>query len=180
MKFEIPFDEKIYKKQMEIYFQLNWENRKKNNRLYNYFGFVLLILGILLLIETNSSKITVPAGFIIGGVLCLMSYYKFYIPYLKSKRKFNLEVDRISKEYTENPWSEIEFMEDGITVKDYTGELKLLWSSYNFYRIIGTTLIVIGKDRPIAIDEVEIGFNNFQKIIEIVDVAVKKTTAKND
>ncbi|ULC58413.1 hypothetical protein MBM09_10815 [Flaviramulus sp. BrNp1-15] len=179
MKFEIPFEEQIYKEQMTLNFNTTWsKNLKKNNKRL-IWAIPFILLGGLIIYGENYLGFL----FIAIGIHYLINFYDYYSYHKKSKAKFFelIEMEIIGqKNANENCiW---EFNEDHFRYKDYKYEAKIKWEAFKSNRIIDKNIFLdlnVGNNSSYVLGEIEIGTENFIKVTEFVKNKIgQKTSAQ--
>jgi len=168
MKFEIPFEEKIYTDQMNLYFNKTWETNLKKNKERLIVSIPMILLGSLIVyLENNIGFI-----FIAFGIHYLINFFSYYSYFKKSKKTFfdSVETEK-NDQLIANENSIWEFHDDYFKYIDYKCEIKLKWNAFQNKRVIEKNLFLdIDTKNNISyiLGEIEVGTQEFQKIIELV------------
>lgn len=176
MKFEIKFDEEIYKDQMEIYFNSIWETNLKRNKNQLLWSVPIIALGILL---ANINPI-LGIVFIAIGIHYLIIYFNYKSHYKTSKNVFNQQVNEEIQGYVNCGKPTIwEFSEDHLKITDYRFNSEMKWVCFKMQREINGILFLdlkVGNNLSYIIGENEIGTENYKKTLEFVKSKVKAST----
>ncbi len=174
MKFEIPFDEKIFREQHKLHFDLAWDKNLKKNKKSIFFGFGFLILGFLILVGKNNLGFL----FLAFGLFYILNFYNYYSHYQKRKKKyFNLidvEVEKYLEVRTSSIW---EFNENNFRYKDYKFEAIINWIAFKGFRLKNDCLFIYLDDDKLLsyiIGKEEIGKENFDRVIQLLNKKIKK------
>jgi hypothetical protein len=173
MKFEIPFNESIYRKQVGVYFDHAWKDHLKKNKRNFYWGIPAILLGGLVVFsDGNYGYVMIAIGlhYVIVGS-------NFYSGYKNSKKTY---FDAVNSEITaqlavtENAiW---EFDEASFNFKYYLYEIKMKWESFIGYRLIDNILFLDmeeGNNASYILSEDEIGSVDFTKVVDFVKEKIK-------
>ena len=171
MKFEIKFDEEIYRKQIQLLYNLAYDKEIRYNKHSNYLGYFLFFIGILVMCQRQ---------YFFGLVLLMFSlwnlipyYIKFFKQYFLLKR-LNEEKKGIISIYSENPITKWELSESTFKFSDFNGENFLKWTDFKAYTVINETIFMFTKtDNPYILDKSEIGNENFESIVELIKEKIK-------
>ena len=168
MKFQLPFKEQIYIEQMNLNFETVWNFNLKKNKKRLIWGIPTIIFGGLIIY----GKSNLGYLFIAIGIHYLINFYDYYSFYKKSKNTF-LEIVKTEKneQIKANENSLWEFNDDFFGYKDYKYETKIKWEAFKSFRIIEKNLFLdlnVGNNSSYIIGEIEVGTENFNKIIEFV------------
>ena len=173
MKFEIPFNESIYRKQVAVYFNHAWKEHLKKNKRNFFWGIPAILFGGLAVYSDGNygyAMIAIGLHYSIVG-------YNYYSYYKKSKKTY---FDAINSEVTaqlaasENMvW---EFDETNFNFKYYLYEIKMKWESFIGYRLIDNILFLDmgeGNNASYILSEDEIGNADFIKVVDFVKEKIK-------
>ena len=174
MKFEIPFDEQIFRNQTTLKFKLAWKEGLKNNRRRLYYGIPSLILGVLILYKGND----IAYLFLGIGIHYLINFYEYYTYYSRNKKRyFNTIKAEIEEQKEVDETSIWEFNEDYFRFKYYKYDTKVKWKSFKRYRLIEDTLFLdlsyVGDSSFIA-SKSEIEIEDWDRILQFVKEKVKQ------
>jgi hypothetical protein len=137
MRFEIPFDEAIYREQTDSMFIRAW---KKNNRKIkeNFITAIILIaLGAVILYGDGN----------IGGVLILMGLFilfysgRVYLASKDAKKKYAKTIENQIVEYKVNPITVWEFEDGYFRFVNYGGDYKTYWKTFHHLERTGQNLL---------------------------------------
>lgn len=168
MKFEIPFDEKIFKEQIALNFDEAWKPHLIKNRKNIYSCIVMILIGSGLIYF----KGYVGSIFLVLGLFYFLHGLHYYFNYKKKKKKqahiANLEAQSQINANENSIW---EFNDEYFRYKDYKGDFKLKWFAFQGYRIIDNTLFLdVYSDNLMSyiINKEEIGAEEFNTVIALV------------
>ena len=170
MKFKLQFDKEIYKKQMDLLFEIAWKEKIAYYKNSNYFGLMLVAIGLLLLLERTSFF---GVAFIIFGLGILIPYFYYFF---KIKKEYN-GIENLKKmkiETLENLDEEWEFTEEGLIIKFQENERIFEWNEFVAYFVKKNNLFLITeKHEPIILDEIEVGEENFNALLNFIEHRIK-------
>jgi hypothetical protein len=175
MKFEIPFDEEIYKKQVMLNLSITWEKllKKSKNNLFFYIFFISM--GLLAIYGKNNIGVI----FIIVGLYGLLECYKINTAYRNSKKAhLKLIENEIKEQIESNEFSIWEFNDEYLRYKDYKFETKVKWIAFKNYRIIEDNIFLdldLGNHSSYILSKEEIGNDSFENIIKLVNTKINRT-----
>ncbi|TRZ42175.1 hypothetical protein [Robertkochia solimangrovi] len=180
MKFEIPFDEQIFKEQMNLNFNTAWNDNLKKNKKQLIWGIPMILLGGLIVYGENYLGFL----FIAIGLQYLINFLNYNSHYKKTKQKLSelieSEVDGQKKANENCIW---EFNEDHFRYKDYRFEGKIKWESFQKTRVVENNLFMdlnVGYHLSYILGEKEVGTEDFKKITEFVKNKIgNKTSAQH-
>ncbi|PTS95256.1 hypothetical protein DBR27_17180, partial [Flavobacterium sp. HMWF030] len=115
MKFEIPFDEKIYKKQIELTFNQSWSYSKTENKKLITIAAIFISLGIIILYGNGD----IGNLFILLGIIAIIAYIYRLRRYKKAKKTTENLMNENIKIWNINPISIWEFENDFFRFKFY-------------------------------------------------------------
>ena len=168
MEFELQFDENIFREQNQIWFNSVWSKNIKKNRNGFFYGIPFILLGILIVKGGNE------LGFLfIGiGLFLIITAYRYYSHYKKRNKFYYDTIESEIEKYKLNKNSVFEFIEEYFLYKDYRLEVKYKWSIFRGFKLTGENLFIffdIEKVNPYIIGKIEVGNENFDKIIEFLN-----------
>ena len=170
MKFELRFDKEIYKKQMDLLFDIAWKEKIAYYKNAHYLGFILLIIGFLLIFERPNLLAVV---FIIFGLGTLIPYFYYFFKIKRISQGFEY-VKNIEIEAIENCNQIWELTEKGLIIKVNKEERILEWAEFVVYFVKENNLfLVTNKHEPLILDEIEVGAENFKYILNFVESRVE-------
>ncbi|CAC9976936.1 hypothetical protein [Flavobacterium panici] len=170
MKFELEFDKDIYNKQMDLLFDLNWKKKKDYYKNSQYLGLVLIIIGIALIYK-RPNIFGIGYVFVFFGLTNLIPfiYYYFKIRFFY-KRMEDVKVKEIN-DFHYLKYMNLEFTENALIATSGEHFNLIQWSELIHYIIKENNLILITKNyEPLILGEIEVGSENFEKIIAFVKV----------
>lgn len=172
MKFELPFNEQIFKEQITLNFNTAWNKNMKINKKRLIWGVPMILLGVLILYGGNNLGFL----FLAIGIHYLINFYNYYSFYKKSKKAFFELVEKEKNNQIEaNENSIWEFTDDHFRYKDYRYEAKIKWKAFKSFRVIDKNLFLdldVGNKSSYTIGETEIGAENFNTLIEFVKLKI--------
>lgn len=174
MKFNIPFDELIFRKQMNLNFNTVWNDNLKNNKKLLIWVSIMIPLGGLIIYAGNY------VGFLLiaTGLHHLVNFFNYISYYKKSKSNFfELVESEITNQKEANEICIWEFNEDHLRYKDYRCDTKIKWEAFSGVRIIDKNLFLdlnVGNNSCYIIGEDEVGIEHFQNLIDFVKNKIKK------
>lgn len=166
MKFEIPFDENIYKQQIELTFKLSWLYFYRETKKLGIIAFIFICLGIVILYGNGG----IGKLFLILGMISFIAFVYRLQKYKKAKEGTqNLMIESI-KNWQENPISLWEFEKNFFRFKFYGGDYKINWETIKHLEIVENTLFFGFQKNGnyYTLSECEVGKDDFLKIIEFV------------
>ncbi|UUF13372.1 MULTISPECIES: hypothetical protein [Flavobacterium] len=170
MKFELEFDKDIYNKQMDLLFDLNWKQKKDYYKNSQYLGLVLIIIGIALIYK-RPDIFGIGYGFVFFGLSNLLPFVYYYFK-IRSfyKRMEDVKVKEIN-DFHYLKYMNLEFTENALIATSGEHFNLIQWSELIHYIIRENNLILITKNyEPLILGEIEVGSENFEKIIAFVKV----------
>ncbi len=84
MKFELPFNEQIYKEQITLNFNTAWNKNLKNNKKRLILVIPMILMGVLIIYGGGN----IGFLFLAIGIHNLINFYEYYSFYKKNKNKF--------------------------------------------------------------------------------------------
>ncbi|KAF2337633.1 hypothetical protein [Flavobacterium nitrogenifigens] len=173
MKFEIAFDKDVYNKQMDLLFDLAWKRKKDYYKNTQYLGVVLMIIGVLLIFNRPN---VFGAGyfFLFFGLSNLLPFVYYFF---KIKNEYKKLGDAKIKEIeilNDSMNSSFELSDDSLIITIQEKSKIINWNEFVTFVIKDESLILITKDyMPYILDEIEVGKENFQKIISFVEKKIE-------
>jgi Ca2+/Na+ antiporter len=167
MKFELEFDKEIYRKQMDLLFDMAWKEKIAYYKNSHFLGLSLVIIGYILIRDRPSFF---GVGFIILGLGILIPYLYYYFKIKSSYREIeNAKTKEIeaNQNLTTCSW---EFTEEALITKIENEERLFNWKEFIAYFIRENNLLLITeKYEPMILGETEVGEENFKRIIDFVE-----------
>lgn len=174
MRFEITFDENIYREQSKKYFALIWEDFQLKNKKRLYVIIPFILLGSLMIY----GKGNLGYLFLAISVFTLFQYYKLYKHHKINKGKYLTKVEeKIVEHLSHNQLSIWEFSEDKFYYSDFNFELKINWNSFFGFKILENNLFLELKETIYAtffLNKDEVGEDEFNKIILFLESKIAK------
>ena len=172
MKFELKFDENIYRNQMNLLRDLAWKNKIAYYKNSLFLGIILITIGSILFFDKPNFF---GFAFIFFGLGILIPYFYYYFKIKFSYKEFEevktkeIEVYQNITTYT---W---EFTEQGLITKVQDNERMFEWKEFITYLIKkNNVLLITEKYEPMILGETEVGKENFKKILDFVEKKVKE------
>jgi c-di-AMP phosphodiesterase-like protein len=173
MRFEIPFTDKIYREQSELYFNSVWKKFLNENKKVLYIAIPMIIMGIATIYGKNS----IGYLFIIMGLFLLYLFYKNRKKHIENKKKYFENVEKNILEYSlNNKPSNLEFHQNYFHYLDFKLDLKVKWNSFTKFSIIDKNLFLELNDNLYClffVGEEEVGEENFAWIIHFLEEKIK-------
>ena len=173
MKIELQFNEQIYKKQMELLYEMGYGKKKTYIKNSNYLGFVFVFIGIMAVLGNGN----IGYLFILFGLYNLISYYNFYFKQKKLARKYEVEQLNVISQFSKNSNAVFEFNNEGFIYSDYKINLKVNWDEFLTFIEKDENLFLITKSfQPFALGKSEVGNEKYGEIINFVETKMEKTS----
>lgn len=174
MKFEIPFDETIYRKQIELTFNRSWSYSQAENKKLAIIVVIFLCLGISILYGNGDIGNLFILMAIIAGVIFLYRLQQ----YKKAKKTTQNLMNETIQIWNTNPISIWEFENDFFRFKFYGGDYKINWATIKYSEVVDNTLFFGFRKNGnhYTLSESEIGKDNFLKIVEFVKQKIEPVT----
>jgi hypothetical protein len=157
---------------MTLNFHTAWKENLKNNRKRLFWVVPMILMGGLLLHGENNLGFL----FLAIGIHYLINFYDYYSFYKKSKKDFFKLVEKEKNgQIAANENSVWEFTDDYFSYKDYKYEAKIKWKAFKSFRVIDKNLFLdlgLGNDSSFVIGEIEIGTENFNRLLEFLKVKI--------
>ena len=171
MRIELLFDEKTYREQIKILYNLAYQKKLNYYKNSHYLGFSLLIIGIFFIINSR----TLGYIFIFFGLGILIPYFIVYSKHFRMSKKLSLEQNETVLKFNENRKSIWEFTEDNLKYSDFESEKIIEWNKFSTYTVIEDNLFMFTKNfEPFIIGKSELSTENYNDIIKLVDSKIKK------
>lgn len=175
MRLELKFDETIYRKQMNLLFEMSYGKKITYYKNSNYLGFGLIILGVLAII----GKGNIGYAFIMFGLGMLIPYYTFHFKQKKLKRRLETEQTQIIAYYKENPNASFVFNENGIVFSDHYGNKIINWQDFHFLLEKEENIFLITKEfSPYTFGKSEVGSENYNLAINFIESKLGERTIR--
>ncbi len=174
MKFELPFEENLYREQVKLTFKIAWEKYLSETKKTGIIALILIAIGIIILYGEGN----VGGLFVVVGIVLIVSASMRLNKYNDAKKTTeNISSENILK-WKENPISIWEFEEDYFRFKFYGGDYKINWDNFKYYNVVDTTLFFGFRENGnwYSLSESELGKENFQKVAEFVNSKIKPAT----
>ncbi len=171
MKFEIPFDENIYRQQIELTFKIAWEKYFGETKKTAIVAVIFILLGIVILY----GKGDIGGLFLILGVVSGISAIIRFNKYKEAKKTTErITIESIQK-WNENPISVWEFENSYFRFEFYGGDYKINWDNFKYFNVDNQTVFFGFKENTnwYSLSESEIGKENFDKVVDFVASKIK-------
>ncbi|AWA31005.1 hypothetical protein HYN48_13450 [Flavobacterium magnum] len=173
MRFELQFEENIYKTQMEFLYELGYGKKIKYYKNSHLFGLAMIILGIVIV----SNKKNIGYVFIVLGLGVLIEYILFFISQRKLLKKYNIEQTEVINAFNKNPSATLEFTDEGLNYSDYTGQKLIAWSDFLSFKIYKENIFLITNSfQPYVLGKIEIGNENYDQLLSFIESRLNKTS----
>ena len=172
MKFEIPFDETIFKQQIELTFKTSWKKYATETTNLGLFNLVFILFAIIVLYGKGNDVGTV---FLIIAIVGGISFFKRRNEYKNAKVETEKIMNETIAKWKENPTSTWEFEDEYFRFKNYGGDYKINWNNFKHYEVIDNTLM-FGYEKntnSFMLSETELGKENFYQIINFIESKIK-------
>ena len=173
MKFEISFDKDIYNKQMDLLFDLAWKRKKSYYKNSQYLGVALIIIGVLLIFN-RPNIFGLGYVFLFFGLSNFLPFVYYYFKMKSDFKKMNIlrlkeiEINEELNEFT------FEFNDNAFLMSSGEHLISIEWEEFLTHLIKENNLVLITKDyQSYILDEIEVGKENFQKIVSFVEKKIK-------
>lgn len=173
MTFQLPFEEKIYRQQIELTFKIAWKKYLTETKKTLLIATIYIFLGIIILY----GKGNIGGLFIILGIVFTIITLNRFNKYKAAKKTTSVITAENIVKWHENPISIWEFQNDYFRFKFYGGDYKINWDSFKYYRIVDETLFFGFKENGnwYTLSEIEIGKEDFPKVVEFVKSKIQPT-----
>lgn len=174
MRFEISFNENIYREQSKKYFAFIWKDFQSKNKKRLYIIIPYFLLGVSIVY----AKSNLGYLFIVISLFNLYQYYKLYQHHKTNKEKYFNIVEKNILEYSSNDKLSInEFRNDNFYYFDFKMELTINWNLFKKFTVIENDLFLELNDGVFAtffINKEEVGEVEFNKIILFLENKIVK------
>jgi hypothetical protein len=174
MKFEIPFEEKIYQNQIELTFNRSWSKSQTENKKLAVTAFIFICIGIII----RSAKGDIGNLLIILGIIASFVFANRLQRYLKAKKTTRKLMTENIQTWKKNPISIWEFEDGFFRFKFYGGDHKINWEMLKYAELVDNTLF-FGSSKNgnyFTLSEIEIGKEEFIKVVEFVKRKIEPGT----
>lgn len=171
MKFEIPFDENIYRQQIELTYKIAWEKFLEETKKTAIVAVIFIFIGIVILY----GKGNIGDLFIILGVVSAISSIIRLNKYKNAKKTTERTTVETIQKWNENPISIWEFENSYFRFKFYGGDYKINWDNFKYFNVVNQTVFFGFKESGnwYSLSESEIGKENFDKVVDFVTYKIK-------
>ncbi|MEK8181256.1 YcxB family protein [Flavobacterium buctense] len=175
MKLELHFNESIYRRQMELLYEMGYGRKKRYYKNSNYFGLVLVLIGALIVVGKNN----IGYLFVMLGSINLFTYYQFHFKNKKITQKYEAEQLETIATFKENPIAIFEFNDDGLKYGNHTGNVTINWNDFLQYMIKDENIFLITKKfQPFVVGKSEVGEENYNEILNFIDSRIENKTSR--
>ena len=174
MTFEIPFDEKIFKQQIELTFNRSWSKSQTENKKFAIIAFIFISLGIIILCGNGG----IGNLFIIIGIIASIVFVYRLQKYLKAKKATENLMTQNIQIWNKNPISIWEFEDEFFRFKFYGGDYKINWETVKYSEVVDNILFFGFKENGsyYTLSESEIGKAEFVKVVDFVKQKIEPAT----
>lgn len=171
MKFEIPFDENIYRQQIELTFKISWQKFLEETKKTAIVAVIYIFIGIVILY----GKGNIGNLFIILGVASAISSITRLNKYKAAKKTTEKTTLETIQKWNENPISIWEFENSYFRFEFYGGDYKITWDNFKYFNVVNQTVFFGFKESGnwYSLSESEIGKENFDKVVDFVAYKIK-------
>lgn len=171
MKFEIPFDENIYRQQIELTYKIAWKKFLEETKKTAIVAVIFIFIGIVILY----GKGNIGDLFIILGVVSAISSIIRLNKYKNAKKTTERTTIETIQKWNENPISIWEFENSYFRFKFYGGDYKINWDNFKYFNVVNQTVFFGFKESGnwYSLSESEIGKENFDKVVDFVAYKIK-------
>ncbi|HMR17796.1 MAG TPA: hypothetical protein PKA53_00730 [Sphingobacterium sp.] len=178
MKFHIPFDEEIYRAQINLNFNLAWGKSMRTNKWIIFMMIPLLLFGLFTWARSENDL-----GLILACLSGCLSYLAIsrYQQYVTKKKEYLRLVEAEIKEYKEiNEPVLFEFQDEFFRYKNHKCDLKFNWATFTKMTFVDSTLILnIHAMNAFLLSEEEVGKDIFADIVAYCKANIANQTHSN-
>ena len=147
MRFELSFNETIYREQSKKYFDFVWKDFQLKNKKKLYVIVPYFLIGAFIVY----AKSNLGYLFLLFSFFNLYQYYKVNQYYKTNKEKYFSKVEKmILEQSSRNKISIWEFNEDKFYYSDYNLEINMNWNLLSNFIILENDLFLEAKERVLA------------------------------
>lgn len=173
MKFQLHFDKDIYNKQMDLLFELAYKKKIDYYKNAQYLGVILIVIGIAM-IYNRPNILGIGYVFVFFGLSNLFPFVYYYFKIksnFKNMRSVRSEEIEINEELEKFAF---EFTNKAFVMSSGEHLISTEWGNFLMYLVKENNLILITKEyQSYILGEIEVGKENFQKIISFVEKKIK-------
>lgn len=156
---------------MDLLFDLAWKRKKDYFKNSQYLGVVLIFIGVVMFGNRPSFF---GCLIILLGLSNLIPFVYYFFKIKNEYKKLGdvkMKEIEILKDF-KNPSFELSEESLIITIQEKSNSIS--WNEFVTYIVKDESLILITKDyMPYILDEIEVGKENFQKIISFVEKKIE-------
>jgi len=165
MRIEIPFNEEVSRKQLQMLHDLAWKNKKYYWKNSIYLGLFFTLLGIAIVY----GKSNLGYLFVFLGIIQLIGFFVYHYKSETLHRKLFEEFEAGKNTYIENPLSIWEFSENDLKFSLGKNSVSIVWGDFKTFKIIDNVIFIFTKtNQPYILSKEEVGDENFEKIVEVI------------
>lgn len=171
MRYELPFNESLYRKQCKLRFELIWKKLAERNKKGFYYGIPIILFGAFFILKKNELGYV----FLVFGAYLLITSYRFNQHYKKAKGDYENDIDEevVSFIKTINIW---EFNEEYLGYKDHKYETKIKWETFKDFKVIEDNIFLFLDAKnyhSYIISKKEVGEEAFDQLINFLNKKIK-------
>lgn len=173
MRYELPFDESLFRLQSKLRYNLIWEKPVKKSKKRLYIGVFIFLLGVFIVYGNNELGFV----FVAFGVYFFINSYSFYRHFKNSETEYDRVIEEEIINFKEKKDIQIwEFMEENFSYKDHKCEIKLKWKAFNSFKVIEDNIFLFldaKNHHSYIISKEEVGEVAFDKLINLLNKKIK-------
>ena len=174
MKFEMPFNEKIYKSETNLLFKIEWNCFLKTNKKRLLTGVSSLLFSFLLFYNEKDS------GLIFLGIAIhyFINYYNSYHVYDNGKLRYEKKIEELILSNKKHGENSVWIFEGDFFFNSFNGiETKYEWQKLDKFEIIENILITYFYKTGVVgfvLSEEELGKDRFNEIIKFLSTKLDR------
>ena len=174
MKFEMPFNEKIYKNETHLLFKIEWNYFLKTNKKRLLIGISSLLFSFLILYNEKNS------GFIFLAIAIhyFINYYNSYHAYDNRKLMYEKKIEELILSNKKHGDNSVWIFEGDFFFNSFNGiETKYEWQKFDRFEIIENILITYFYKTDVVgfvLSEEELGKDRFNEIIKFLGIKLDR------
>lgn len=173
MKFELVFDKDIYNRQMDLLFDFAWKRKIAYYKNSQYLGLILIVIGSAM-IYNRPNIFGFGYVLVFFGLSNLLPFIYYYFKIKSQHKKINvlrseeIEINENLKNFT------FEFTNKSFIMISGENSIDIDWQQFLMHLVKEDNLILITKQYQYYIlGEIEVGEENFKKIISFVEAKIE-------
>ena len=177
MKFEIKFDEIIFRRQNDFLFKDEWKDYLNAIKKNLFYAIISLVFSLFLVYNEKYFGYLVFVFFLIFSI----DYYKSRKFYMEVKKKFYENINTTIIQQRETNEKSVWIFKDEYFFNGFNGfEGKYNWQKFESFKVINDMCIVYinseNKELGFVLSKEEVGVKDFNFIVDFLD---KKLTNLN-